>query len=194
MTYDYRRSGLATLFAALNVADGTVIARCKPRHRHQEYLAFLKVLDAKTPKPLDLHLIVDNYRHKHPVVGEWLEAHPRFRLHFTPTSSSWLNLVESYFAEITRKQIRRGTFRNVSELIAAINAYAHLTNADPKPLVWATKANDILEKVARSRATLEAAHWFRLADRRAESACVTAEMFVHPGREGVDARAEPSSR
>ena len=159
MTHDYRRNGLATLFAALNVADGTVIARCKPRHRHQEFLAFLKVLDAKTPKRLDLHLIVDNYRtHKHPVVNEWLEAHPRFHLHFTPTSSSWLNLVERYFAEITRKRIRRGTFRNVSELIAAINEYVRQTNADPKPFVWAAKANDILKKVAKCRATLEAAH------------------------------------
>jgi transposase len=108
---------------------------------------------------LDLHLIVDNYRtHKHPVVNEWLQAHPRFHLHFTPTSSSWLNLVERYFAEITRKQIRRGTFRNVSELIAAINDYVRQTNADPKPFVWAAKANDILKKVAKSRATLEAAH------------------------------------
>jgi transposase len=159
MTHDYKRNGLATLFAALNVADGTVIARCKPRHRHQEFLAFLKVLDAKTPKRLDLHLIVDNYRtHKHPVVNEWLEAHPRFHLHFTPTSSSWLNLVERYFAEITRKRIRRGSFRNVGELIAAINAYVHQTNEDPKPLVWAAKANDILKKVAKCRATLEAAH------------------------------------
>src|SRR6266498_3226615 len=159
MTHDYKRNGLATLFAALNVADGTVIARCKPRHRHQEFLAFLKVLDAKTPKRLDLHLIVDNYRtHKHPTVNEWLEAHPRFHLHFTPTSSSWLNLVERYFAEITRKRIRRGTFRNVSELIAAINEYVRQTNADPKPFVWAAKANDILKKVAKCRATLEAAH------------------------------------
>jgi transposase len=159
MTHDYKRNGLATLFAALNVADGTVIARCKPRHRHQEFLAFLKVLDSKTPKRLDLHLIVDNYRtHKHATVNEWLEAHPRFHLHFTPTSSSWLNLVERYFAEITRKRIRRGTFRNVSELIAAINDYVRQTNADPQPFVWAAKANDILKKVAKCRATLEAAH------------------------------------
>jgi len=159
MTHDYKRNGLATLFAALNIADGTVIARCKPRHRHQEFLSFLKVLDAKTPKRLDLHLIVDNYRtHKHPTVNEWLEEHPRFHLHFTPTSSSWLNLVERYFAEITRKRIRRGTFRNVGELIAAINDYVRLTNGDPKPFVWAAKANDILKKVAKCRATLEAAH------------------------------------
>ena len=159
MTHDYKRNGLATLFAALNVADGTVIARCKARHRHEEFLAFLKVLDKKTPKGLDLHLIVDNYRtHKHPVINEWLEEHLRFHLHFTPTSSSWLNLVERYFAEITRKRIRRGSFRNVSELIAAINDYVRLTNADPKPLVWTAKANDIIKKVSKCRATLEAAH------------------------------------
>ena len=159
MTHDYKRNGLATLFAALNVADGSVIARCKPRHRHQEFLAFLKVLDAKTPRRLDLHLIVDNYRtHKHPDVLEWLEAHPRFHLHFIPTSSSWLNLVERFFAEITRKRIRRGTFRNVSELIAAINNYIKHHNADPQPLVWTAKANDILKKVAKCRATLETAH------------------------------------
>src|SRR6266545_1612825 len=159
MTHDYKRNGLATLFAALNVADGTVIARCKPRHRHQEFLAFLRLLDAKTPKRLDLHLIVDNYRtHSHPEVVEWLEAHPRFHLHFTPTSSSWLNLVERFFAEITRKRIRRGTFRNVLELIAAINDHIRLHKADPRPLIWTAKANDILKKVARCRATLEAAH------------------------------------
>jgi transposase len=159
MTHDYKRNGLATLFAALNVADGTVIARCKPRHRHQEFLAFLKVLDAKTPKRLALHLIVDNYRtHKHPVVVEWLDAHPRFHLHFTPTSSSWLNLVERYFAEITRKRIRRGTFRNVSELIAAINDYVRQTNADPKPFVWTAKAKDIIKKVDQCRAILAASH------------------------------------
>ena len=159
MTHDYKRNGLATLFAALNVADGTVIARCKPRHRHQEFLAFLKVLDAKTPKRLDLHLIVDNYRtHKHPNVVEWLEAHPRFHLHFTPTSSSWLNLVERFFAEITRKRIRRGSFRNVSELMRAINDYVTHHNKDPEPLVWTAKANDILKKVSKCRATLEALH------------------------------------
>lgn len=149
MTHDYKRNGLATLFAALNVADGSVIARCKPRHRHQEFLAFLKVLDAKTPKRLALHLIVDNYRtHKHPKVVEWLEAHPRFHLHFTPTSSSWLNLVERFFAEITRKRIRRGTFRNVAELIAAINDYIRQHNTDPKPFIWTAKADEILKKVS----------------------------------------------
>lgn len=159
MTHDYKRNGLATLFAALNVADGSVIARCKPRHRHQEFLAFLKVLDAKTPKRLALHLIVDNYRtHKHPKVVEWLEAHPRFHLHFTPTSSSWLNLVERFFAEITRKRIRRGTFRNVAELIAAINDYIRQHNTDPKPFIWTAKADEILKKVAKCQATLEAAH------------------------------------
>ncbi|MEX2093699.1 MAG: IS630 family transposase [Pirellulales bacterium] len=158
MTHDYKRNGLATLFAALNIADGTVIARCKPRHRHQEFLAFLKVLDAKTPKRLDLHLVVDNYRtHKHPVVNDWLEQHPRFHLHFTPTSSSWLNLVERYFAEITRKRIRRGTFRNVGELIAAINDYVKHTNADPKPFVWTKTANQIIRKINRAREALPSA-------------------------------------
>jgi transposase len=114
---------------------------------------------AKTPKRLALHLIVDNYRtHKHPEVVEWLEAHPCFHLHFTPTSSSWLNLVERFFAEMTRKRIRRGTFRNVPELITAINDYVRLHNVDPRPLVWTAKANDILKKVAKCQATLEAGH------------------------------------
>ncbi len=159
MTHDYKRNGLVTLFAALNVADGTVIHRCSARHRHEEFLAFLKQMQRETPRHLDLHLIVDNYRtHKHPTVNAWLDKHPRFHLHFVPTSSSWLNLVERFFAEITRKRIRRGSFRNVGELTSAINDYIAHNNQNPTPLVWTAKANQILKKVARCRATLEAAH------------------------------------
>ena len=139
MTHDYKRNGTATLFAALNVADGTVISMCDDRHRHQEWLQFLRVIDHVTPAGKHLHLIADNYAtHKHAKVQRWLKRHPRFHVHFTPTSSSWLNMVERFFAE-TSKQIGRGTFRNMSEPIAAINAYVHLTKADPKPLVWAAK-------------------------------------------------------
>jgi transposase len=159
MTHDYKRNGLVTLFAALNVATGMVTHRVMARHRHEEFLAFLKQLQRETPKQLDLHLIVDNYRtHKHPTVEGWLEKHPRFHLHFVPTSSSWLNLIERFFAEITRKRIRRGTFRNAKELTNAINDYIAHNNQNPKPFVWTAKANQILKKVARCRATLEALH------------------------------------
>lgn len=159
MTHDYKRNGLVTLFAALNVATGMVMHRVAARHRHEEFLAFLKQLQRETPKHLDLHLIVDNYRtHKHPTVVAWLEKHRRFHLHFVPTSSSWLNLVERFFAEITRKRIRRGTFRNVKELEDAINDYIALHNDDPKPFVWTAKTGQILKKVGKCRATLEALH------------------------------------
>ena len=150
MTHDYKRNGLATLFAALNVADGTVIARCKPRHRHQEFLAFLKVLDAKTPKRLALHLIVDNYRtHKHPVVVEWLDAHPRFHLHFTPTYASWLNLVERFFGMLTEKTLRRGSHTSVPQLREAILAYVKAHNAKGRPFTWTKTADEILDKIRR---------------------------------------------
>lgn len=159
MTHDYRRHGTATLFAALNVLDGSIIHRCLPRHRHQEFLAFLKVLDAETPRGLALHLIVDNYRtHKHPTVKRWLAKHKRFHLHFTPTSSSWLNLVERFFGEITRKRIRRDSFASVEELIATIDEFIEIHNQDPKPFVWTARANDIIKKVSKCRATLNALH------------------------------------
>ena len=127
-----------------------------PRHRHQEFIKFLKRIDAETPPALDLHLIVDNYAtHKHPNVQKWLKRHRRFHLHFTPTSSSWLNLVERWFREITAKRIRRGVFKNVEQLIAAIQSYIENHNSGPKPFVWTARAQDILEKVGRARAALD---------------------------------------
>jgi transposase len=156
MTHDYRRHGTTTLFAALNVADGTVIGECQPRHRHQEWLKFLKKIDAETPPDLDLHLILDNYAtHKHATVQKWLQKHPRFHLHFTPTSSSWLNLVERWFREITDKRLRRGTFRSVAELVHAIQEYLDHNNNHAKPLIWTKQAAPLLEKVRRARAALD---------------------------------------
>jgi transposase len=155
MTHDYKRNGTTTLFAALDVAGGRLIGQCMPRHRHQEFIKFLKQIDAETTPELDLHLIVDNYAtHKHPKVQKWLKRHRRFHMHFIPTSSSWLNLVERWFREITDKRIRRGVFQSVEQLIAAIQAYIEDHNSDPKPFVWTAKAQDILEKVGRARAVL----------------------------------------
>src|SRR6202043_1574628 len=151
MTHDYKRNGTTTLFAALNMLDGTVIGTCMPHHRHREFLRFLKLIDHQTSADLDLHLIVDNYAtHKTPAVRRWLKAHSRFHLHFTPTSASWLNMVERFFAEITRKRIRRGAFKSVAELESAISTYLENHNADPKPFIWTKSAGEILEKV-RSR-------------------------------------------
>jgi transposase len=157
MTHDYKRHGTTTLFAALNVLTGVVIGQCLPRHRHGELLKFLRLVDREVPKGLQIHMILDNYgTHNHPNVKEWLEKHPRFHLHFIPTSSSWLNLVERWFREITDKAIRRGVFRSVPELIAAIEAYLNAKNADPKPFVWTASAEAILEKVRRGRVALQA--------------------------------------
>jgi transposase len=159
MTHDYKRNGTTTLFAALNMLDGTVIGACMPRHRHREFLRFLKMIDQQTPADLDLHLIVDNYStHKTPSVKRWLKAHTRFHLHFTPTSASWLNMVERFFAEITRNRIRRGAFKNVAELKSAIMKYLANHNADPKPFIWTRSAGEILEKVARAKQALESQH------------------------------------
>ena len=159
MTHDYKRNGTTTLFAALNVLEGTVIGHCVPRHRHQEFLKFLRRLDGEFPPALDLHLILDNYgTHKHPKVRRWLARHPRFHLHFTPTSASWLNLVERWFRELTDKRIRRGVFRSVSELITAIHEFLDTYNEDPKPFVWTASANEILKKVQKSKAILETLH------------------------------------
>lgn len=155
MTHDYKRNGTTTLFAALSMLDGRVISRCDSRHRHQEWLKFLKQIDSETPPELDLHLIVDNYAtHKHPRVQSWLRKRPRFHMHFTPTSSSWLNLVERWFRDLTDKRIRRGTFTNVAKLQAAIQAYIDEHNQDPKAFKWTAKAEVILEKVRRARAVL----------------------------------------
>jgi transposase len=156
MTHDYKRNGTTTLFAALDMLEGRLIGQCMPRHRHQEFIKFLRQIDAETPPDLDLHLIVDNYAtHKHPKVAAWLKRHKRFHLHFIPTSSSWLNLVERWFREITDKRIRRGVFPSVERLIEAIRAYIDEHNENPKPFEWTAKAEDILEKVRRARAVLD---------------------------------------
>lgn len=156
MTHDYKRNGTTTLFAALNVLEGSLIGQCMPRHRHQEFIKFLNQIDSETPAELDLHLIVDNYAtHKHPKVKAWLKRHPRFHFHFIPTSSSWLNLVERWFREITDKRIRRGAFQSVKQLIEAIRAYIDEQNENPKPFVWTAKAEEILEKVRLVRAVLD---------------------------------------
>ena len=153
MTHDYKRNGTTTL-AALNMLDGKVIGTCMPRHRQREFLRFLRLIDQQTPAGLNLHLIVDNYAtHKTPAVKRCLKAHPHFHLHFTPTSASWLNMVERFFAEITRKRIRRGTFKSVADLKSAIMEYLENHNADPKPFIWTKSAGKILEKVARAKQT-----------------------------------------
>jgi len=155
MTHDYKRNGSTTLFAALNMLDGTVIGECMPRHRHCEFLRFLNTIDERTPPNLDLHLIVDNYAtHKTPAVKRWLKRHSRFHLHFTPTSGSWLNMVERFFAEITRKRIRRGVFKSVDELKKAITDYLDKHNDQPKPYVWSKTAAEIFTKVARAKQAL----------------------------------------
>ena len=159
MTHDYTRHGTTTLFAALDVASGKVIGECMNRHRHQEFLRFLRTIDRNTPKSLDLHLVVDNYAtHKHPKVKAWLNRHSRFHLHFTPTSASWINLVERFFGLITGDAIRRGVFHSVADLTTAIEAYLVQHNAEPKPFVWTAPPADILQKVARGRRALESLH------------------------------------
>lgn len=156
-TYDYKRNGTTTLFAALSMLDGKVIGDCMPRHRHQEFIRFLKKIDSETPAGLDLHLIIDNYgTHKHPRVKSWLRRHPRFNLHFTPTSSSWLNLVERWFRELTEKRIRRGTFQNVPALITAIKDYLDNHNQNPQVFVWSASVEKILVKIAKCKEALDA--------------------------------------
>jgi transposase len=155
MTHDYKRNGTATLFAALNALDGTVIGMCQERHRHQAWLKFLRVIDDLTPADKELHLIADNYAtHKHAKVQRWLKRHPRFHVYFTPTSASWLNMVERFFRDLTQNRLRRGVFRDVEELIMAIEGYIDRHNENPKPFIWTAKANDILEKVKRARKAL----------------------------------------
>jgi transposase len=159
MTHDYKRNGTTTLFAALSVLDGKVIGDCQPRHRHQEFLRFLKRIDTETPRALDLHLIVDNYAtHKHPNVKAWLKRHPRFHLHFTPTSSSWLNLVERWFRELTDKRIRRDSFRNVPSLIETINNYINYHNQNPRVFTWTATVEQILSKIAKCKEVFETLH------------------------------------
>lgn len=156
MTHDYKRNGTTTLFAALNTLDGSVIGTHMNRHRHQEWLKFLKLIDAQTPKEKDLHLIVDNYAtHKHAKVKSWLAKHPRFHIHFTPTSASWLNMVERFFRDLTEKRLRRGVFKSVLQLTDAITEYIRKHNMAPNPFIWTATATDILEKVSRGRKKLD---------------------------------------
>lgn len=149
-THDYERHGTTTLFAALNVLEGTVIGQCQPRHRHQEFLFFLDRIEASIQRRLEVHIVLDNYgTHKHPAVKKWFSDHPRYHVHFTPTGASWLNQIERWFAEITRKRIRRGTFRSVRELIQTIRDYIRENNHHPRPFQWIAKPDAILRKVNR---------------------------------------------
>lgn len=159
MTHDYKRNGTTTLFAALNVLDGTIIGRNMKRHRHQEFIGFLNDIDSQVPKRKAIHAVVDNYAtHKHPKVRKWLAQHPRWTFHFTPTSASWLNAVESFFAKLTNQRLCRGVFRSVAELEAAIKRFIAETNTDPKPFVWTARPNRILAAVKRGKQTLESLH------------------------------------
>src|SRR3989338_10471197 len=158
-TYDYVRHGTTTLFAALSMLDGKVIGECMSRHRHQEFIRFLKRVDLDTPKDFELHLIVDNYcTHKHKRVKSWLARHPRFHLHFTPTSSSWLNMVERWFRDITDKRIRRGSFKNVRDLIGAITSYIKTHNQNPRIFTWHASVERIMTKIAKCKEALETLH------------------------------------
>ena len=155
VTHDYKRHGTTTLFAALNVLDGQVISQCQQRHTHVQWLKFLKQIDRETPKDKTLHLIADNYAtHKHPVVQDWLAKHPRFHMHFTPTSASWLNMVERFFRDLTTERLRRGVFTSVPQLVAAIDEYVAHHNTNPKPFIWTKSARDILQKVIRANSRL----------------------------------------
>jgi len=159
ITHDYKRHGVTTLFAALNVLDGKVIGQCMKRHRHQEFIRFLKVIDARVAKKKAVHVIVDNYAaHKHPKVLEWIENHPRFVFHFTPTSASWLNAVESFFAKLTKKRLKRGVFRSLQELKDAIHRFLDDTNANPKPFTWTKDPNKIIAAVKRGHQLLDSIH------------------------------------
>ncbi len=155
MTHDYKRNGTTSLFAALDVANGKVIGKCMSKHRHQEWIKFLNLIDRSTPQDKEVHLICDNYAtHKHPKVLAWQKRHRRFHFHFTPTSASWLNMVERFFRDLTVQGLRRGIFRSIPELITSIEAYLGAHNENPKPFVWTASASDILEKVKRGRAKL----------------------------------------
>jgi transposase len=160
MTHDYKRNGTTTLFAALELLTGKLIGTCLPKHRHQEWLQFLRLIDRQTPPDLDLHLIVDNYAtHKHPAVQHWLVRHPRFHVHFTPTSASWINLDERWFAALTEKQLRRGSRRRTRALESAIRTYLAISNEQPKPFVWTKRADQILATIARfCRRTSDSGH------------------------------------
>ena len=159
MTHDYKRNGTTSLFAAMNVADGRIIGTCMKRHRHQEWLRFLNAIKKATPKDNDIHLICDNYAtHKHAKVKAWFGRNKNFHVHFTPTSASWLNMIERFFRDLTHNRLKRGIFRSVDELTAAIEEYIAIHNANPKPFIWTAKAQDILEKVKRGRTKLDKVH------------------------------------
>jgi transposase len=159
MTHDYKRHGTTTLFAALDVATGEVIHDCLPRHRHQEFLRFLRKVDKETDPTLDLHFILDNYAtHKHPRVRSWVERHPRVHFHFIPTSASWLNLVERFFSELTQRQLKRLAVSSVDELVSTIERYIEHRNRDPRPFVWTASVRDILSKVQKGNRTLSTLH------------------------------------
>ena len=156
MTHDYKRNGTTSLFAAMNVLDGTIISQCQPRHRHQEWLTFLKLIKSQVPADRDVHLICDNYAtHKHPKVQAWAARNPRFAFHFTPTSASWLNMVERFFRDLSERALKRGSFHNVDDLVGAIDEYVNRHNENPKPFIWTASANDILAKVKRARMVLD---------------------------------------
>jgi transposase len=156
MTHDYKRHGTTTLFAALDVLEGKVIGQCMKRHRHQEFIRFLNVIEARAPKKKTIHVIVDNYAaRKHPNVLAWLDKHPRFIFHFTPTSASWLNAVEGFFAKLTKKRLKRGVFRSLQELKDAIHRFLDQTNAEPKPFSWTKDPNEIIAIVKRGHQVLD---------------------------------------
>ena len=155
MTHDYKRNGTTTLFAALSTLDGKIISTCMKRHRHQEWIKFLNLIDRRTPAEKQIHLIADNYAtHKHPKVLAWLGRRPRFHMHFTPTSASWLNMVERFFRDLTTRRLKRGVFTSVQKLVAAIESYVAQNNQSPKPFIWTAKASDILQKVKIARGSL----------------------------------------
>lgn len=159
MTHDYKRHGTTTLFAALNILDGTVIGRNMQRHRHQEFIRFLNAVETQVPARKAIHAIVDNYAtHKHPKVHQWLARHPRWTFHFTPTSASWLNAVEGFFAKLSRRRLKRGVFRSLTDLQAAINRFVSQTNNDPKPFIWTADPNKIIAAVRRGHQVLDSFH------------------------------------
>ena len=158
MTHDYKRNGTTSLFAAMNVLDGTIISQCQPRHRHQEWLRFLRIIDKLTPKDRQVHLIVDNYAtHRHPAVRRWIDRRKRFHVHFTPTSCSWLNMVERFFRDLTEDVVREGSFGSVPELVRAMETYLAERNLTPKRYVWKKKGEEILAKISKARAAQAAA-------------------------------------
>jgi transposase len=159
MTFDYKRHGTTTLFAAFDVLEGTVIGRCMQRHRHQEFIRFLNAIERAVPAGKLIHVILDNYAtHKHPKVLRWLSRHPRWVFHFTPTSCSWLNAVETFFSRLTRRRLKRGVFHSIVDLQAAINRFVEVHNAEPKPFVWTADPNAILSKVTRGTQALASLH------------------------------------